>query len=79
MGNVPPYDNIAIIAHPSPQTLGNCLNICQTIYGWAGGPMQGIRVDTRQQAGGHRIDVVSAVAGTVAGYFAMTLDYVTNN
>jgi len=78
LGAVPPYDNIVIVAHPSPQTLGNCLNVSVVNKDWAGGPMQGMRVDTRQQAGGHRIDIVSATAGTVPGYFAMTLDYCTN-
>lgn len=73
----PPYDNIMTITHPTPQTYGNCLNTCLINHDWAGGSASGMRVDNRQHAGGHRLDVVSAEASVVPAYFGVILDYCT--
>ena len=74
---VPPYDNLMTISHPNPQTLGNCLNISIINADWAGGSAIGMRVDNRQHAGGHRLDIVGAEAGVVPAYFGLILDYTT--
>lgn len=72
----PPYDNIVTVSHPTPQTMGNCLNTCVINNDWAGGQAIGMRVDNRQHAGGHRLDVVGAVS-RAATWFGVTLDYYT--
>lgn len=77
LGTAPPYDNIVTVSHPNPQTLGNCLNHALINYYWAGGEGAAMRVDNRQHAGGHRLDIVSAVNGTVPAWFGLILDYCT--
>jgi hypothetical protein len=71
----PPYDNIVTVTHPTPQTIGNTLNICLINRDWAGGSAIGIRVDNRQNAGGHRLDVTGGTAGVVPAYFGVIMDY----
>ncbi len=72
-----PYNNIAVITHPNPQTLGNCLNTSLIEKGWAGGNGIPYRVDNRQNASGHQLDMVSLPTTFTANWLQLGLDYFT--
>lgn len=72
-----PYNNIAVVTHPNPQTLGNCLNTALVEYSWAGGNGIPYRIDNRQNAAGHQLDMVSMITTFNPTWAQVELDYFT--
>ena len=72
-----PYNNIAVVTHPNVQTYGNCLNTSLSEYSWAGGSGIPYRLDTRQNAAGHQLDMVGMVTTYNPSWVQVNLDYYT--